>query len=331
MSTSSTGEFAFIDSLRRALPPLPPQEGIGIGDDAAFLGNLPGGILLSTDLSVEGVHFRTDWSSPEEFVDKAFVSNLSDVNAMGGTPEWILLGLGIPAGAPDSLLPALREAVSLASRRRGATVVGGDVVRAPALTLSIAVAGRPGRRILRRAGARPGEAVYVSGPLGLSRAGLELLESGEREGRTDFEREALKRHRTPEYPAGWGPALAADERTGACIDVSDGLFSEANHLAGDSGVRIVLDEELLPVPEGLEEFARGRGLDPVELVGSSGEEYQLLFTSSASPGDFESILEETASRGALRRIGVVERGSGVCLRRRDGSVAAVGATGWSHF
>ena len=83
--------------------------------------------------------------------------------------------------------------------------------------------------------------------------------------------------------------------------------------------------------QGLEEFARGRGLDPVELVGSSGEEYQLLFTSSASPGDFESILKETASRGALRRIGVVERGSGVCLRRRDGSVAAVGATGWSHF
>ena len=149
--------------------------------------------------------------------------------------------------------------------------------------------------------------------------------------RIGLRHEALKRHRTPEYPAGWGPALAADERTGACIDVSDGLFSEANHLAGDSGVRIVLDEELLPVPEGLEEFARGRGLDPVELVGSSGEEYQLLFTSSASPGDFESILKETASRGALRRIGVVERGSGVCLRRRDGSVAAVGATGWSHF
>lgn len=331
LTAEQEGEFGFIEALKASLPPVPEEDGFGIGDDAALVRNLPGGILLSTDLSVEGVHFRSDWSTDAEIVRKALVSNLSDINAMGGVPKWILLGLGIPKGFPGGRLAGLRDEMARACAEHGVALLGGDTVTAPALTFAITVAGRPGRRVLRRGAAAPGQAVWVSGPLGRSRVGLELLLRGRGAEGGEFARECLAVHRSPGWPAGLGEALARDERTGACVDVSDGLSSEANHLARESGVRIVLDLERLPAPDGLAELASGLGLDPAETVLSSGEEYQLLFTSSAPGSRIETIFKEKGLPAEPRRVGVVERGEGVFGRRADGALVPVAAKGWSHF
>ena len=139
------GEFGFIDALRAALPPVPAEEGFGIGDDAAFVRDLPRGMLLSTDLSVEGVHFRSDWSSDAEIVRKALVSNLSDVNAMGGVPKWILLGLGVPKGFPGGRLAGLRDEFVRACGEHGVALLGGRHTLHGALACSV-------RRLLLRFG-----------------------------------------------------------------------------------------------------------------------------------------------------------------------------------
>lgn len=321
-------EFSLIESIQSVLQPSGCRVKIGIGDDAALIALNHSNLLVSTDLFIEQVHFRQDWSKPSEFVRKAWIANLSDINAMGGQPISIVLGLGLPRESSLEFREEIIKAIGEVSAEFEVELVGGDIVASPQITLAITVLGEPGERVLTRSAAEPGQSLFLSGSIGASRAGLELLSAGEK-GCSGHE--WVKNHLRGSFPDRLGYWLAAHTATTACIDISDGLFSEAHHLAKSSRVRIVIDEEALPLADGLNEWALKRGYDPTIYAGGSGEEYQLLFTCASPLDEDEAIFPHMPSHWQVRRIGVVEQGEGVVLNRADGTRESLLATGWNHF
>ncbi|HTL23013.1 MAG TPA: thiamine-phosphate kinase [Mycobacteriales bacterium] len=275
--------------------PTSPSVLLGPGDDAALLAVPDGRVVATTDVLVEGVHFRRDWSSARDVGHKAAAANLADVAAMGGTAIALLVGLGAPADLPVSwaleLADGLREEAALV----GASVVGGDTVTSPHVVVSVTALGTLEGPPVTRAGARPGDAVVVAGRLGWSAAGLRLLGDGVTTG------PLVAAHRRPEPPYAAGPALAAAGATAMC-DVSDGLVQDAGHLARASGVAIALESALLHD-------------DAVELrdVLTGGEDHALVATLPGSPPP------------GCRVVGRVVAGEGVTVDGR----AVEG--GWEHF
>jgi thiamine-monophosphate kinase len=295
-----TGEFAAIDRLTRLLPT--PEPGtLGIGDDAAAVRSPVGWLLLAADAVVAGVHTDLTLSGLDDLGWKAMAVNVSDMAAMGGRPLHALVTV---AGPSDTDLDLLYEGIAAAARAYECPVVGGDLANAPVLVVSVAMTGTvDGDPVLRR-GAAPGDGVYLTGPVGLSAAGLRQL----RQGVTEFTAGvAAYRRPTPVVAAG----LAAKQAGAtAMIDVSDGLCADLGHLAGASGVGVVLDD--VPVGEGatLEEALTG------------GEDYVLVFTAA----------DEARVAGAFAGVGPVTR-IGVCTA--DPAERTVGGRrfpsgGWEH-
>jgi thiamine-monophosphate kinase len=281
--------------------PPPPA---GSGDDAAVVPAPSSVLVATTDLLVEGVHFRLDWSSPYDVGRKAAAQNFADVAAMGARPTALLLGLGCPPGTSlavvDGVADGLRDECALV----GAAVVGGDVVRTDQITLAITALGDPGPLTpVTRAGARPGDVLVIAGTVGRSAAGLELLRGGVRAGAL------VEAHRRPSPPYAAGPLLAAAGAT-AMIDVSDGIVADLRHVAAASGVRIILDVDALAALE--------PSLEP-RLLLTGGEDHALAAT--LPPG--------TPRPAGPALIGSVEDGAGVVLRGE--SVPEVPAGGWDHF
>jgi thiamine-monophosphate kinase len=259
------GEFNLITRLAEASGvPAPPE---GPGDDAALVTVATGRLVATTDLLIEGTHFRRDWSSAYDIGRKVAAQNLADVAAMGARPSSLLLGLGAPGDFPladfDALAAGVRDECAVA----GAALVGGDLVRAPQLVLSgtalgVVEAAGP----VLRSGARPGDVVGVVGRLGWAAAGLRLLLTGEREG------PLVDAHRRPQPPYAAGLALAEAGATSMC-DVSDGLVGDAAHLAEASGVTIDLDLTALRT-------LGAPGVTDEELL-TGGEDHALAFTAPA--------------------------------------------------
>jgi thiamine-monophosphate kinase len=260
-------------------------------------------VVASTDLLVEGRHFRFDWSSPVDVGYKAAAQNLADIAAMGARPSALLVGLSAPATLPLEVADGLADGLRLGALAGRAVVVGGDVVRGEQLTLAVTALGDlQGLSPVLRSGARVGDLVVVAGRLGWSAAGLGLLTAGERAGAL------VEAHRRPDPPYDLGPALG---RLGATslIDVSDGLAADLGHVARASGVGIELDLERL------REFGAPGVTD--EQLWSGGEDHALAGTVAAGFG--------TALPPGVRVVGRVVRGSGV---RVDGRPVT---GGWDHF
>ena len=232
-------------------------------------------MLATTDSMAEGTHFRLEWSAPEDLAAKLFQSNLSDLAASGGRPTTGLLSLGLPAEHEPDFIRRFAGELSAQFREHNARMVGGDTFRARSMVLSLTLLGTALRN-LTRDGGQPGDALYVSGSLGLSLAGLRLLPA--RDGVDEFHiadaalrDEALNKHLRPRARAQWGRLLAADESVHAAMDVSDGIAQDAPRLARASGLRLEIDLDALPLHPGLEDyFAPGD-------AAQSGEEYELLF------------------------------------------------------
>lgn len=297
-----------------------PSVELGPGDDAAVIRAPDGRVVATTDLLVEGRHFRCDWSGPYDIGRKAAAQNLADVVAMGARPTALLLGLAAPAdtqtGWIDSLCDGLRDECDLV----GASVAGGDTVRAPAITLAITALGDlAGRAPLTRAGARPGDLVAVRGRLGFAAAGLSLLERGvpaspahepEASGADRAAAKLIGAHRRPRPPYDAGEQAARLGAT-ALLDVSDGLVQDLGHVASASGVRVEIDTAALPVPPAL-------GPAGLRHVLTGGDDH--AFAGTFPP----------ASRGRLpavwRVIGRIAEGAGVLV---DGRPYTAG--GWDHF
>jgi thiamine-monophosphate kinase len=273
---NGSGEFELIASLAGRLDPV--VDGLGIGDDAAYWSATPGSLLVATtDMLVEGVHFRLDWTSPRDLGWKALAVNLSDLAAMGATPGRALVSVALLPGQV-AIVEEIYEGLSELCRLTGTKVVGGDTVRTSGpLVVNVALLGEaePGR-LLRRDGAVPGDLLAVTGSVGASAAGLMLLQEQdpERMARPEAAPLLAAHHRpNPRLAAG---RVLATMGVRCAIDISDGVASEAWHLARASGVAISLDTDRIPLDAGA--VALFGPVKARQMAVSGGEDYELLFT-----------------------------------------------------
>ncbi|MDH2427600.1 thiamine-phosphate kinase [Sphaerisporangium sp. TRM90804] len=306
------GEFGIIARIVGRLPQSPAVL-LGPGDDAAVLIAPDGRVVVTTDLLLEGRHFRRDWSSAQDIGRKAAAQNLSDVVAMGADPTALFVGLGLPGDLPAAWLDGLTDGFREECALVGASVAGGDVVRSELVVLGVTALGDLGGRApVTRSGARPGQVLAVAGRLGHAAAGLALYQAGN----DDPAFAALAgAHRRPLPPYACGPAAAALGAT-AMLDVSDGLLQDLGHVARASGVLIDLDPAALEVPETLAAAGAALGVDPLRWMLTGGEDHALAAVFPA----------EVTLPSEWRPIGRVLEGEGVQVTGYEGLPA-----GWDHF
>lgn len=306
----AVGEFGFIARVTRDRVQ-PASTLLGPGDDAAIVAAADGRVVATTDVLVEGVHFRLDWSTPEQVGRKAAAANFADVAAMGAVPTALLVGLAAPSTTPVAILSGLADGLWAEAGAVGAGLVGGDVVAAAELVLAVTALGSlEGRAAVTRAGARSGDVVALAGRVGWAAAGLAVLQRGFRSPGA-----VVGAHRVPEPPYAAGPQAAVAGAT-SMIDVSDGLLADLGHVAAASGV--VIDLRTPDVPPRLAELGSALGIDPLSWLLTGGEDHALAATFPADrvlPPGFAAIGEVRAGDPAVLVAG----------RPYDGEV------GWTHF
>lgn len=302
-----SGEF---DRIRQIIDRLGPAASAGIGDDCAILPDGTGKIVASTDLSVEGVHFRTDWLTLEEIGWRAAAGALSDLAAEGAETIGLVASVGVPAGAADDAVLQLMSGAGEAVREAGGVVLGGDLSRSPHWIIDITVLGRAERPV-SRAGARAGDRIWVSGALGGARAALRAWQRGE--GPTPAARAAFA-HPVPRIVL--GQKLASAGAT-AMIDLSDGLAGDAPHIAAASRQRLVIQLERVPLHPAVPDASRREGQVPVVFGALGGEDYELLVTmpETVDPAFMSRLSDETGV--PLTQVGTVQDGEGVSLLLGD--------------
>ncbi len=312
------GEFELLARVRERLPPPGGRIRVGSGDDAAV--TVPGGATAtSVDALVEGVHFSRDGTGLGQAGSKALATALSDLAAMGAEPGEAYVVLTVPPELDeDACLEAVDGMVALAAAT-GTTLAGGDVTRGPVLAFAVTVVGHAAapERFVRRQGARPGDALVLTGELGGAAAGL-LLSDLDVPGLADATAADLRRRQLEPVPRlDAGRALAAAGAT-AMIDVSDGLGADAGHLAAACGVGLRIDAEALPVAEGVAELAAALDRDPLQLAVSGGEDYELLAAVAPEGLDLPRLGE--AAGVGMTLIGEVVAGEGVEIRLPGGRI-----------
>jgi thiamine-monophosphate kinase len=303
---------------------------VGPGDDAAVLRAPDGRVVATTDVLVEGRHFRRDWSSAEDVGHKAAAANLADVAAMGGVTTALLVGLACPPDTPTTWLEGVATGLAEECAPLGAAVVGGDTVSAApdsgAVVLSVTALGDLGGRApVLRSGARPGDVLALAGRLGWSACGLAVLRRG-----FSSPAAAVAAHRRPAPPYAAGPAAAEAGATAMC-DISDGLLADAGHLAEESGVlidvdRVALVRATLELPGPLQQVAAALGGDPMAWVLTGGEDHALLATFPAGA----DLPEGWTPIGTVRGGGPGVQVDGEPAEAVAASVGAEG-TGHAHF
>lgn len=311
LSLAELGEFPMIDRIvagRRQ----PAGVLIGPGDDAAVVSADDARVAVTTDMLVEGSHFRLDWSSPHDVGRKAIAQNAADIEAMGAGATSFVVAFGAPAHTRVSLVQELADGMWHEVEMLGAGIVGGDLVRSPHWVVSVTALGDlAGRRPVRRSGVRAGANIAVAGDLGRSAAGFALWDN-----RIDGFGELKRRHLVPEPPYGQGSAAAIAGAL-AMTDVSDGLVADLGHLASASDVVIHIHSQALqPDVDAVAAAARACGADPWAFVLGGGEDHALV-------GCFDGIVPS-----GWRVIGHAEEGRPQVLV--DGSPWS-GSAGWQSF
>ena len=328
-------EDELVEELRRLLATDAPGVVLGPGDDAALVELGPHLGILTADLLVEGVHFQQETTSPRDLGYKSVSVNVSDVAAMGGSPRYGLVSLGLPTGIDPAWVVDLYGGMLEATSEYAMSLVGGDVSRSPHVVVSVAVAGQVARgTAVRRSGARPGDRLVVTGSLGAAAGGLRLAQAQPAEVSgafgTDWGRELLRAQFRPLARVGEGQVLALEGAT-AMIDVSDGLALDLHRLCRESGVGAAVRIPKVPVAPELTPLAEVMSIDPMDLALSGGEDYELLVT--VRPGALEEAAAKVRDRfgTALTEIGEIRLGDQVIAIDGDGSERPLAPKGWDHF
>lgn len=308
---------------------------VGIGDDAAVFSLSPGmEVVACCDAMVETVHFLRETMNPSDIGYKAVMSNISDVAAMGGLPRFALISVAVSPGWSADDCQQIYEGIYDACEAYGVRVIGGDTVSSPAaLTLSVTLLGEVEKgRALRRSAARPGQLVFVTGQVGGSAAGLDLLLRSAKKGEAVAEewRPLAWFHQRPQAQVAAGRILAASPWAGALNDVSDGLASELLEIAEASGVRLVIDERSIPVANITRAYAIETDQDPLGWALYGGEDYQLVGTVEAA--EVKEAEHRFAEKGIpFTVIGRVEAGEPSVWMDREQGRMKIAKAGYNHF
>ena len=297
---------------------LPPEVRVGPGDDAAVI---EGGWVLSTDLSVEDVHFRRAWLSDEEIGYRAGAAALSDLAAMAATPVGVLVSLAAPRGGAVDL-EAVEAGVKRVAESVGASVIGGDVSRSPGpLFIDVVVLGCTSWPVLRD-GAEPDDHVWVTGSLGRSAAAVHLWESG-----AEPPDELRAAYAAPVPRVAEARCLVEHEVVDALIDLSDGLVGDLGHVAAASGVQVTIETDLLPIDDAVVDALGPEAA--LEMALHGGEDFELAFVTDPGVVDPQYFLERHGI--VVTRVGRVSEGEGVWLEDASGELRRAERGGFDHW
>jgi thiamine-monophosphate kinase len=289
---------------------------LGIGDDCAVL-RIPTGdeALVTTDFSLEGVHFRREWHPPDAVGHRCLARGLSDIAAMGGTPRAAFLSLALPEELPQRWVDQFIAGFVKLAKRYSVPLAGGDTAQSPdGILADIVVLGSvPAGEAVLRSGARPGDLIYVTGTLGAAMADLDQLRAGKK-----LRPGAHRKHFYPEPRVEVGKFLREKKLVSAMIDISDGLSTDLSHICEESGVGAVIHADGIP--------AGVRGKDALRFALHGGDEYELLFT--AGPG---YRIPKQVAGVPITQIGEIVRGKQMKLTLKDGNSEALAPGGWEHF
>lgn len=326
MNVGEIGEFGLIARLRRRLPPAGARLIVGPGDDAAVWNRAGRYVIATTDTMVAGVHFLPERVRWQDVGWKSLASNISDVAAMGGRPEFALVTLCLPPQTAVDAIDALYDGIGECAREYDVTIAGGDIVAAEEFVITVALLGTAEERggeplLLRRSAARPGDVVAVTGPLGGSAGGLRVLRADGPA--SEAERALVQRHMRPRPRVDAGAAaVRAGVRCG--IDISDGLAQDLGHVCEESGVGAELRLADVPVEPALMSVYPDDGR---MLAATGGEDYELILV-----GARDAIAAAGAALGApLSVVGRITEGDRVRVLGEDGGEVRLASAGWDHL
>lgn len=297
----------------------------GIGDDCAVfsIDNERCGII-TTDISIENIHFRQDFSSPEDIGFKAMTANISDIASMAGKPRFAFVSLGLPAITTEDYVKALYSGMIAASSGTGLYIAGGDLSRSESIVINITLYGEALQsQIIYRFGARPGDHIYCTGTLGGSYAGLQLLKE---DPSSQNYPGLISRHRRPSHRLAMLDMILGQYRPTSMIDISDGLVSDLRHICESSNTGFQINAEFLPFHPELISFASQSAISPIDCALTSGEEYELLFTSTLDIN--ECIINNNCPAGITKIGFITDRDYILC---ENGTTKKVDVQGYNHF
>jgi thiamine-monophosphate kinase len=311
-TVADLGERALVQRITTRLV-VPNWVVVGPGDDAAVVEPERGSLeVLTTDIQVEGIHFDHRFVAPDAIGHRSLAVNLSDLAAMGARPRAALLSLVLPDALEVAVVDGLLDGMLALATVHRIAVIGGNISRSPGpLMVDVTATGTVRRRrILTRAGARPGDGVYVTGAIGDALVGLRSLQRGGSERVAEQERRYLR----PEPRVRAGLVLAGNRAASACMDLSDGLADAARQIAEASHVGITLDAALLPINDAVRGWHENQGRDPVIGALESGEDYELLFTVRRAHEGRLRAVRRAIGDVPITRIGVVTKDPRISIR-----------------
>jgi thiamine-monophosphate kinase len=328
------GEFELIKLLTDDLPRT-PQTIVGVGDDCSVYEISKNRYLLATcDMLIEDVHFSRKTASAFLIGCKAMACSLSDIAAMGGQPLFALISVGLPATTPEEFIQDLYVGVRSMCRDYHVVLIGGDTVLSPdKIVIDISMIGDcPSGKFLLRSGAKKGDAIVVTGYLGDSSAGLQLLEGRVSESDTERRNELIEAHLAPEPRCEQGMFLIEHFDVHSMIDLSDGLAGDLAHICESSRLGARIHAGKVPVSGALEGFCRSKGIDPLNYALTGGEDYELLFT--LTPRELDNLKDQWPEEFEvpLFHIGEMDNSiKGISLVQEDGSEHPLDAQSFDHF
>jgi len=331
MKLQEIGEFGLIARIRKWMAASNPSLIQGIGDDAAVIDIGERGdkvVLVTTDILIEGIHFDRTWIDPYRLGKKSLFVNLSDIAAMGGTPKYFLISLGIPINLPFSFVSLFYRGLKDGAKKFQVDLIGGDTSLSKKVVINICLLGEGKRQnLLFRKGAQVGDDLYVSGTLGDAALGLKILR---KKGLKKGPKGLVEKHLSPSPRIQLGKAIGKHHWATAMIDVSDGLLIDAKHLLEESKVGARIWEDRIPLSRIYQKWIHFYSKDRYQLALSGGEDYELLFTAPTQRRGKISALARSSKM--ITRIGeILPEREGFYIIKKDGKEYSPLRLGFEHF